>query len=97
MVEQFMGTCVGDLEDYRFHFEGIKVPFNPVNREDFLRERFPCHYFTAAANPAIVAILRVNLPSPSTVTVAGCTDKYMGVKITEMEALQRYSSFEGHE
>jgi hypothetical protein len=67
------------------HREVFKILFGAINRQYLLDKIFPGDYFGAFGYPFLIAVFGVNLANPAGISIAGCPDEDLRMKVPEME------------
>ena len=67
--------------------EMLEVLCHAVHREDFLKQRSVPDHLVPAADPPFITLLRVDLPEPAGVAVAGRAYFYEGMEVVEVKLL----------
>jgi hypothetical protein len=65
----------------------LEILFDALNGQGFFHEGFFVNGVCPAAVPAFIPLLCVNLPNPSSISVAACAHENLGMKISELECL----------
>jgi hypothetical protein len=72
-----------DLQDR----EVLEVLGNAVNREDFLYKGLFPHHLGALSYAALITVLAIDLPQPTSIAITSRTQSNLGVKAAEIKFL----------
>jgi hypothetical protein len=66
----------------------FKILHHTFHRQNFFDKGNPGDYFGSSANAPFIEVLRVYLPNPASISIAGSTDENLRMKIPEVKVFQ---------